>query len=348
MSDSFKYSFTSSISEFLSRFSASLWVSTYQAGKLAVFRAEGEANLSLLLRTFDKAMGLAVNPAKVAIGTRHQIWMLANAPDLAPKIEPKNTWDACYLPRQANVTGNIDIHELAWGKGNQLWFVNTLYSCLCTLSPDCSFVPHWQPPFISELRKHDRCHLNGMAMKNGQPAYVTAFSETDEPEGWRKGNLKREGGVIIDVTSGEIITRGLSMPHSPRLHDNRLWVLDSGNGTLQTVDPKTSDRETVASFPGYPRGLAFFGRVAFVGLSRIRETSVFGGVPIAEKKDELKCGIWMVDIVTGNIIGSIEFQETIDEVFDVQILPGIAQPTVIGTEKNAIEKHCIIGSPEPM
>jgi len=207
-----------------------------QAGKLAVFRAEDEANISLLLRTFDKAMGLAVGPAKVAIGTRYQIWMLANAPALAPKIEPKGTWDACYLPRQSNVTGNIDIHEMAWGKDDQLWFVNTLYSCLCTLSLDCSFVPRWQPPFISDLRKHDRCHLNGMAMKNGQPAYVTTFSETDEPEGWREGDLKREGGVIIDVASSEIVSHGLSMPHSPRLHDNRLWVLDSGNGTLQTVD----------------------------------------------------------------------------------------------------------------
>jgi len=352
MPDSFRYTFTDSVAQLLDGSNSSLWVSTYQAGKLAVFRAErkedGAAGLSLLLRTFDKAMGLALDHRRLAVGTRHQIWHLQNEPGLAPKIEPKGKWQALYMPRSSHVTGNIDVHEMAWGGdgGEELWAVNTLYSCLCTFSPDSSFVPRWQPPFISELRKHDRCHLNGMAMgENGKPAYVTAFAETDTPSGWREGDgeYKRSGGVIIDVASGETIVRGLSMPHSPRVNDGKLWALDSGRGRLITVDRTDGSCETVAELPGYTRGLAFAGRYALIGLSRIRESSTFGGIPIAEKPEERKCGVWIVDTASGKIVGSIELEETIDEVFDVQILPGIALPWVIGTEKDGIEKHCIIG-----
>jgi len=239
------------------------------------------------------------------------------------------------------------VHELAWGgeSGDELWAVNTLYSTLCTFSSDSSFVPRWQPPFITDLRKHDRCHLYGMAMDKGKPAYVTAFAETDTPSGWREGDgeFKRSGGIVIDVASGETLARGLSMPHSPRVFDDKLWVLDSGNGRLITVDRSDGRVETVAELPGYTRGLTFVGRYALIGLSRIRESSIFGGIPIADKPEERKCGVWIVDTVSGNTVGSIEFEETIDEVFDVQFLPGIAQPWVIGTEKDGIEKHCIIG-----
>jgi uncharacterized protein (TIGR03032 family) len=348
--DSFQYSFSDSVTQILAQSQASLWVSTYQAGKLAVFRVNKEGKLSLLLRTFDKAMGMALSPRKLAIGTRHQVWHLVNEPALAAKIEPKGDWQACYMPRSSHVTGYVDIHELAWGgaDGNELWFVNTLYSALCTVSPDCSFVPRWRPPFISELRKHDRCHLNGLAMVDGVPAYVTAFSETDSPSGWREGNHKSEGGVVIDIASGEIISRGLSMPHSPRYYEGRLWLLDSGNGRLVTVDPSDGSRETIAELPGYTRGLTFLGRYAFIGLSRIRETAIFGGIPIAENLDDRKCGIWVVDIITGEISGFIEFHETVDEVFDVQVLPGIVSPMVIGLEKDDVEKRCIIGAMDPL
>jgi uncharacterized protein (TIGR03032 family) len=348
--DSFKYTFSDSVAQILAQSQASLWVSTYQAGKLAVFRVNKEGKLSLLLRTFDKAMGMALSPRNLAIGTRHQVWNLSNEPALAAKIEPKGDWQACYLRRSSHVTGYVDIHELAWGgvDGNELWFVNTLYSALCTISPDCSFVPRWHPSFISELRKHDRCHLNGLAMVDGVPAYVTAFAETNSPSGWREGNHKREGGVVIDVASGDIVSRGLSMPHSPRYYDGRLWVLDSGNGRLVTVNPVDGSRETVAELPGYTRGLTFLGRYAFIGLSRIRETAIFGGIPIAENLEDRKCGIWIVDIITGEISGVIEFHETVDEVFDVQVLSGIASPTVIGLEKDDIEKRCIIGEMNPL
>src|SRR4029078_1286664 len=129
--------------------------------------------------------------------------------------------DACFLPRSSHVTGNIQIHEMAWGAGNELWAVNTRFSCLSTLDGSASFAPRWRPPFVGALEPSDRCHLNGLGMVDGRPRYVTALGETAARAGWRAG--KARGGVLIAVASGEVIVRGLSMPHSPRWYGGRLW-----------------------------------------------------------------------------------------------------------------------------
>src|SRR5947207_9982868 len=147
----------------------------------------------------------------------------------------------------------------------------TRFSCLCTLDPDYSFVPRWQPPFISALAAEDRCHLNGLAMVDGRPRYVTALGESDTARGWRAN--KPRGGCLIDVDSGAVLSRGLSMPHSPRWHDGRLWVLESGTGQLLLIDGATGRRQRIAEVPGFGRGLAMAGPYAFIGLSKIRKTS---------------------------------------------------------------------------
>ena len=336
--DRFRYVHSTNFPALLEAMGASLVVSTYQAGKMVVFRAKG-GKLSMLLRTFDKAMGLAVDPRRIAIATTYQIWTLRNSPHVAAKMEPAGQYDGCFLPRTSHVTGNIDCHEVAWADG-ELWVVNTLFSCLCTLEPDYSFVPRWRPPFVTRLVRHDRCHLNGVAFEDGRPKYVTVFGETDEPEGWRPNKI--DGGCLIDVESGETIVRGLSMPHSPRIHDGRLWLLDSGNGRLATVDRDNGRLETVADLPGYTRGLAFAGRLAFVGLSKIRETAIFGGVPIAERPEERKCGVSVVDAQAGRIVAFLEFDNGVEEIFDVQILPGVRFPAVVGFSKETIQRACVI------
>jgi len=340
----FRFSYSDGLAQALSRLDITLWVSTYQAGKLAVFRANGD-RLTMLPRTFDKAMGFAVDHRRLALGTRYQVWQMHNEMILAPKIEPKGEHDACYVPRSSHVTGYIDIHELAWG-GDELWIVNTHFSCLCTLDPQYSFVPRWRPPFISEVKRNDRCHLNGLAMVDGKPKYVTAFAETDTKEGWREH--KRDGGCVIDVPSNEVVARGFSMPHSPRVVNGQLWLLDSGNGALVTVDVKTGKSEIVAQFPGYTRGLAFRGPYAFVGLSKVREKSVFGGIRIEETVPDPKCGVWVIDTRNGQTVGFIEFEKTIDEVFDVQVLRGIRHPAVVGFNKETIQRASVIGPEVPL
>jgi uncharacterized protein (TIGR03032 family) len=258
---------------------------------------------------------------------------LRNAPDIAPRIEPPGQHDGCYLPRSCHVTGDIGVHEIAWA-GEDLWIVNTRFSCLCTLDPDYSFVPRWRPPFITALAPEDRCHLNGLALANGAPRYATALGETDSAGGWRAN--KPQGGCLLDVPSGQVVARGLSMPHSPRLRDGRLWLLESGTGQLVLVDPATGRRQTVAALPGFTRGLVLVGPYAFVGLSKIRATSAMDGVPLAERREQLKCGVAVVDLRSGQSIALLEFQTAVEEIFDVQFLPGLRFPEVVGFQKEAV------------
>jgi uncharacterized protein (TIGR03032 family) len=334
----FRYTQSESFVDLLHKLQASLLVSTYQANKLLAVRASGQG-LSTLVRTFERPMGLAVDGSRLALGTRKEVWFLRNAPDIAPQIEPAGTHDACFLPRASHVTGDIGIHEVAWC-GEELWLVSTRFSCLATLSPDYSFVPRWRPPFISAIAAEDRCHLNGLALVDGKPTFVSALGTTDTRDGWRAD--KPHGGCLIDVASGEFVTRGLSMPHSPRWHSDQLWVLESGTGRMQRVDRASGSRETVIQLPGFTRGLALVGPIAFVGLSKIRPTSAMDGVPIAEQRDQLKCGVAAVDLRSGHLLGMLEFQSAVEEIFDVQLLPGLRFPEIVGFQQDTIAHTFVV------
>jgi uncharacterized protein (TIGR03032 family) len=338
MAVEFRYTQTDSFVELLHQLGATLLVSTYQANKLLAVRASGNG-LSTLVRTFDKPMGLAVDGSRLALGTRKEVWFLRNAPDIAPQVEPAGQHDACFLPRSSHITGDIGIHEVAW-VADELWIVSTRFSCLCTLDPDYSFVPRWRPPFISALAAEDRCHLNGLAIVDARPKYATALGTTDERDGWRAD--KPHGGCIIDIPSGEFVTRGLSMPHSPRWHEGKLWVLESGTGSVVLVDLATGKRETVATVPGFTRGLAIAGPYAFVGLSKIRPTSAMDGVPLADRRDQLRCGIAVIDLHSGQTVASLDFQSAVEEIFDAQLLPGARFPEVVGFQKDSLLNTFII------
>jgi uncharacterized protein (TIGR03032 family) len=274
-------------------------------------------------------MGVAVRRDRIAVVGRGQVWMLRDHSEIAPSLGQQGRHDACWLPCTATVTGEIQGHEAAWGRAAaerpDLWVVNTLFSCLAGLDDRFSFVPRWRPPFISRLAPEDRCHLNGLAMRNGTPAYVTVMAETDEPGGWRA--TKNQSGAILDIGSGETVTTGLSMPHSPRWCDGRLYVLNSGNGWLEHVDLETGRRDVIAALPGYARGLAVHDDLAFVGLSRIRETAVFGGTPIAAYHDQLRCGVGVIELSTGRTLATLQLDNGVEEIFDVQVVPGVRCPT---------------------
>jgi uncharacterized protein (TIGR03032 family) len=339
----FHYTQTESFVALLRSLGASLLVSTYQANKLLVARAAG-AGLSMLVRSFDRPMGLAVDGRQLAVGTRTEVWLLRNAPDIASRVDPPGQHDACFLPRSCHVTGDIGVHEIAWAD-HELWAVNTRFSCLCTLQPDYSFVPRWRPPFITGLAAEDRCHLNGLAVVEGAPRYASALGETDSSGGWRAN--KSQGGCLLTVPGGDVVARGLSMPHSPRLHDGRLWILESGVGQLVLVDPATGRRQTVATLPGFTRGLALWGSYAFVGLSKVRATSAMDGVPLAERRDQLKCGVAVVDLRSGHSVALLEFQTAVEEIFDIQILPGLRFPEVLGFQKVTLQHTFIIPPQQP-
>jgi uncharacterized protein (TIGR03032 family) len=321
-----RHDYTPSLPLLLSQLGVSLLVSTYQAGKVvAVGVAAGELTLSY--HNFDRAMGLAVKPDGIAVAARAQVWFLQSAPELAARVEPPGRHDACFLTRSSHFTGEIQIHELAWSD-DELWLVNTAFGCLCTLDSRHSFVLRWRPPFLTALAADDRCHVNGLAMADGKPKYVTALAETDTPQGWRANKV--QSGCLIDVASGHTVARGFAMSHSPRVHRGRVWMLNSGAGQFVLIDPARGGAETVAELPGYTRGLALNERFAFVGLSRIRESSTFGGMPIAERRQELKCGVGVVDLHTGRLLAHVEFLTGVEEIFDVQVVPGARCPALSG------------------
>jgi len=305
----------------------SIVVSTYQAGKVFTIGTHG-GELQIRFHHFEQAMGITRTPTGLAIGSKRQVWTLRAAPaELADRIRPASTHDVAFLARQAHFTGPVLGHDLAWA-GNRLWLVNTLFNCLATLEPESSFVPQWRPPFITEIAMGDRCHLNGLAADAQGPRYVTALGETDVVDGWRPG--KRDGGCLIDVAGGEVIVRGLSMPHSPRLAQGELWLLNSGYGRLERVDVAGRKSVPVAALPGYGRGLDLFGGLAFVGLSRVRETAVFGGIPLDEHRKSLRCGVAVVDCRSGAIVGTLFFNTGVEEIFDVTVLPGYRNPVLSG------------------
>ncbi|WP_026097554.1 TIGR03032 family protein [Baaleninema simplex] len=316
---------TANFHELLRQLEISLVVSTYQAGKLIVVRADGDS-INTHFKMFNKPMGLAADREKIAIGAAFQIWELRNVPAVTQKLDFPDKHDACYLPRNIRVTGDIDIHEMAY-LDDELWFVNTRFSCLCTLDRSHSFVPRWKPPFITAYDLRDRCHLNGLGIRENRPKYVTALGETDTPNGWRE--RKADGGILMDIESNEFIARRLSMPHSPRWYRGKLWVLESGNGSLATVDLDTGKITTVAELPGFTRGIDFYENLAFIGLSQVRETAVFSGIPITERLKERICGVWVVNIDTGQTVAFLRFEDAVQEIFAIQVLPGILFPEVI-------------------
>jgi uncharacterized protein (TIGR03032 family) len=325
----------------LQRLGASLLVTTYQAGKLVLVRDEGD-HLNTHFRAFESPMGMALAGDRLAIGTRIEVREFIDVPAVAARLDPPGRHDACFLPRSSHVTGNIQVHEMAWGARDELWAVNTRFSCLCTLDRSASFTPRWRPPFVSALEPSDRCHLNGLAMVDGRPRYVTALGETDEPMGWRDG--KARGGIVMDVDSGQVIARGLSMPHSPRWHAGRLWVCESGAGTFGAINLQTGRYEPIVEVPGFTRGLDFAGPYAFVGLSQVRESAIFSGIPITERlaEDERTCGVCAIDLRTGRIVALLRFETAVQEVFAVTALSGRRYPDLINDDDALLENSFVV------
>ncbi|MCA9213604.1 MAG: TIGR03032 family protein [Planctomycetales bacterium] len=302
----------------LESLSQTLMITTYQAGKLVSIGAKDD-QLDISFHNFKRPMGIAQSADKssFSVASEDMIWHMQRADSIANQLEPKQKYDSCYFARSSSVTGDIQAHEMAYC-GDRLWVVNTLFSCLCTLDHKHSFVPVWRPKFISQLAPEDRCHLNGVACVDGRPKYVTAMAQSDTAGGWREDKVNT--GCLIDVDSGDAIVSGFAMPHSPRVHDGRIYLLDSGRGGLVQID-LNGQAETIARFPGYTRGLAIHNKIAFVGLSRIREKSAFVGVPIAVDRERLKCGVAVVDLNRRQLLGQFEFQEGVSEIFDVSLLP---------------------------
>lgn len=322
--------------DWLAELGISVGLSTYEAGKLILVGRRSDGALAGNERNFSRAMGLWSDGQTLWAATAFQLWRFENV--LAPGQLDKDV-DRLFVPRCGYTTGDIDAHDVALADG-RLHFVSTLFSTIATLSDRDSFKPVWTPPFVSKLAAEDRCHLNGLAVRDGQLRYATAVAVCDSAEAWR--DHRRDGGVVIDVQSNQILATGLSMPHSPRWYRDRLWLLDSGNGRFGFLDAQ-GQLQTVAFCPGYARGLAFAGDYAIIGLSRPREQT-FSGLALDAELDKrgakARTGLVVVDLNTGDLVHWLQLDERIRELYDVIALPGVRRARMLGFKTDEI-KHTL-------
>jgi uncharacterized protein (TIGR03032 family) len=330
----FTFQYTPQLPELLAELGCSLVVSTYQAGKVIVIRSDGE-RLTQLPRTFDEPMGLAVDGDRMAIATKHSLVLLANEPRLATSYPRQpDTYDALFVPRSVHYCGALAVHDMVFTERG-LVGVNTLFSCLFQLDPRWSFRPVWQPRFVSELAPEDRCHLNGLALEGGAPRYVTALGATNAAGAWRAE--KDRGGVLLDVVSGEPVLGGLAMPHSPRVYDGTLYTLLSATGELIAIDPPRGQYEVVHRVDGFARGLARCGDYLFVGTSKIRKQHTFGDLGLAGRREAF-CGVTLLHLPTGAFVGDLRYQRTCEEIYDVQVLPSLRKPGLLGLHNDTYRR----------
>jgi uncharacterized protein (TIGR03032 family) len=325
--------YSNNLPNLLKQLNIAVLVTTYQAGKVIMVR-EDNGSLNTHFRNFHRPTGVALLPDRMAVGAYSSIWRFDNIPEVGKKQTPPN--DACYIARDIHFTGAIDAHEMAYGVDG-LWVSNTAFSCLCQLDLNFSFVPRWKPPFITALLPEDRCHLNGLGMVAGKPKYVTMLGEFDTQQGWRA--TKTTGGLVMDIETNQAVFRGLCMPHSPRMYNDKLWFLESGAGRVCAGDVQTGKYETVAEVPGFTRGFDLYGRFAFVGLSQVRETATFGGLPLVERLKEATdrwSGVVIVDITNGQTVAFLRFEDAVQEIFAVQVMPGMRYPELINDDEKLL------------
>ena len=360
--------------DWLRQQNCSLGFTTYQTGKLFLVGRksisgagtpsdEADQALSIFERTYNHCMGMCASSdaRTVWLSSRYQIWRLEQTAAVAtpyqqpPEVTNSDTdtlppqwagrgFDVTYIPRVGFTTGYIDVHDMAVDADGQLVFVNTMFGCLATLSERANFKPLWQPPFLSALVPEDRCHLNGLAMRDGRPAFVTVVSCSDVADGWR--DKRQHGGCVLDIASGEIVCTGLSMPHSPRWYRDQLWVLNSGTGEFGKVDLSNGHFEPIAFCPGYLRGLTFHGDYAIATLSKPRHES-FQGLALddrlSRKGAEPRCGLQIIDLRSGAVAEWLQLDGTlVTELFDSVVLPGVRQPMAVGFKTKEIERLILI------
>ena len=322
----FDCQYTPQLAELLHNLNISLVISTYQAGKVILLSAREEDKIIQLPRTFSNAMGLAFKDEKLAVAAKEEVVVLQNSRGLAPQYPKKpGVYDAIFVPRASYHSGYLALHDMEYLQNGKLAAVNTVFSCLAYIDDNYSFIPFWKPPFISDLASEDRCHLNGMAVEKDEIKYVTALGKSNKPQGWRDN--KMDGGVLMEVPSGKILQDKLAMPHSPRVYDGKLYFLNSAAGELVELDPKTGKSEIIVNLGGFARGMDRIGDYLFIGVSKLRHNNkVFNDLPIAKTSF---AGVIAVHLPYKTIVGKLEYKMSVDEIYDVKILPQMKRPSIL-------------------
>ncbi|MDX8389294.1 MAG: TIGR03032 family protein [Mariprofundaceae bacterium] len=364
----FSSSYSDNFPQILAKLNISLAVTSYQSSRIFIIRSDGKS-IDIHLSTFPRPMGVYADRERLTLGTFTQVMDFKRSDALLHKIkageldhEEKLTKkvlekdkgqmvefikrrdeeiakikkaDALYLPRIALTTGMINIHDIAWGNEG-LWVVNSTFSCLATLAPDHSFVARWKPHFITDLAPEDRCHLNGMAMKDGKPKYVTTFNKFNDRDSWVESDS--HDGTLMDVDLNKVLLDGLIMPHSPRFHAGHVYLCDSGTGRVLRYSPESGKVTTVIKLQGFPRGLNFYGSLMFVGLSKTRQSDTKKPIPISTEYEETLSGIWVVNLENNSEVAHIRFDGDVAQIYDVAVIPETCFPALLSNQ-NPLVRH---------
>jgi uncharacterized protein (TIGR03032 family) len=320
---------------------AAVAFTTYQAGKLFFIGVNAEGAISVFERTIERPMALCAAGDDLYLSSLFQLWRFAAIPGAGDY----QGYDRLYAPRQSWVTGDIDIHDIKLDRNGRVIFINTLFSCIAAVSTSGSFDPIWRPKFISKLAAGDRCHLNGMALRDGVPAFATAVARSDVADGWR--DHRRNGGVLIDVASGEIAASGLSMPHAPRWRDGAVFLLNAGSGEFGRIDLSDGKFTPITFCPGFLRGLDFVADFAVLTMSLPRQNRTFEGLALQDTLEKTggaaRCGLAVIDMKSGDLAHWLRLEGPIVELFDAVILPGVKRPAAIGFRSDEIRRVLSIG-----
>lgn len=330
-----EYSVSDGLFNRLHSLNVAIAFTSYQSGILYFIGRNQEGGINVHQTALPKPMGLSLDKkGSLTMTGGYQIMRFENI--LEPNQQVNSTFDTCFVPRRVHVTGDLDAHDVGINSNDEPVFVNTRFNCIATTSERYSFTELWRPSFISSLVDEDRCHLNGMAMQDDEPRYVTAVSKSDTIDGWR--DRRADGGVVIDVKTNQIVCEGLSMPHSPRIHNDKLWLLNSGTGELGVIninEDGTGEFEAKVFCPGFTRGLAFYGDYAFVGLSKPRYKR-FEGLALDDKlkqtDSEPWCGVQIINLNTNSCVDWFRIDGKIAELYDLEVIPESICPMAVPPE----------------
>lgn len=339
----FHLHFSDGMTAWMTRLNAAIAFTTYTAGKV-ILAGPNHGRLTVSERNFGRAMAMLPTENGLLLSTEYQIWRFEDGIDKGRMYED---WDKILLPRKCHVTGAVDTHDFAYDKDGNLIAAVTLYNCLARIDDNGCFSPVWKPSFISGMAGEDRCHLNGFCMEDGEIAYVSVIGETDKVQGWRDHRV--DGGMIIDARTNEVVVGGLSMPHSPRLYQGKLWVLEAGTGYFGYVDLESKTFIRVTWCPGFTRGLRFYGDFALVGISKPRHKT-FQDLPLDaelnQRGEEPVCGLYVVRLSDGEIVHRLTITGSVEEIYDVGIIPGTQSPMLVGLEGTEVRKWIRLGDNE--
>lgn len=311
----------------------SVIMGTRSMGDLLVLSVPNPDSVNFHIVQFPLCMGMDIQGDHLAVACQTDIRQYHDML-VHPGIESP-VYQKCYSPRSISFTGDLDIHELKYNQAGTPLFVASKYSCLGIPSATHSMKPVWQPKFIKELKPVDACHLNGLCMEDGEAKYVTLFAPTAEPNGWR--DMPFNAGMLWSVEEQEAVCSGLVQPHSPRLHEGELYVLNSGAGEFGRIDLKTGTYECIAFVGGYGRGLSFIGDYAVFGISKPRHNAYIQNFPLHDRLRALgeidRCQLVAVNLKTGDVIPAVTFEGAARELFDTLIIPDCRHAVVMNLDE---------------